>query len=106
VLIASADVKNGKINGAHHYWLTVVRSTWQMSPWNMLQGKLCGLCGNNNYDTSDDMMTLDSQQMMTSSRLFVLDNLLPSSHCDASHYQTQLALRHQGTQTVREGILG
>jgi len=69
----------------------------QMSPLSMLQGKLCGLCGNNNYDTSDDMTTLDSQ-LMTSSHLFVMDNILPSSYCDASDYETQLGLRHQGTR--------
>jgi len=61
----------------------------------MLQGKLCGLCGNNNYDTSDDMTTLD-KQLMSSSRLFVMDNLLPSSYCDASDYETQLGVRHEG----------
>jgi len=61
----------------------------------MLQGNLCGLCGNHNYDTSDDMMTLD-KKLTTSSRLFVMDNLLQSSTCDASDYETQLGLRHQG----------
>ena len=69
-----------------------------MSPVSILQGKLCGLCGNNNLDNSDDMMTLDSQ-LMSSSRLFVMDNLLPSSQCDANDYQTQLALRHEGRQS-------
>ena len=67
-----------------------------MSPLSMLQGKLCGLCGNNNWDTSDDMMTLD-KQLVSNSRLFVMDNVLPSSQCDATDYQTQLGLRHQGT---------
>jgi len=69
----------------------------QMSPWSMLQGKLCGLCGNHNYETSDDLMSLDSS-LMSSSQLFVMDNLLPSSSCDASDYETQLHLRHQGIQ--------
>jgi len=64
----------------------------------MLQGKLCGLCGNNNYDTSDDMMTLD-RQLQTSSRLFVMDNLLPSSTCVANDFETQLGRRHTGTVT-------
>ena len=71
----------------------------QMSPLSMLQGKLCGLCGNNNYDSSDDMTTLDSK-IMSSSHLFVMDNLLPSSYCDASDYETQLGLRHQGDQFI------
>jgi len=70
-----------------------------MSPLSCLQGKLCGLCGNNNYDNSDDMTTLDSQ-ITSDSRLFVMDNLLPSSSCDASDYETQLRRRHQGTAAV------
>ena len=70
--------------------------TLQVSPLSILQGKLCGLCGNNNYDTSDDMTTLD-KQVVTSSRLFVMDNVLPSGQCDADDYHTQLARRHQGT---------
>jgi len=69
----------------------------QVSPLSMLQGRLCGLCGNNNYDSSDDMTTLD-KQLLSSSRLFVMDNLLPSSSCDASDYETQLGLRHEGSQ--------
>jgi len=71
----------------------------QMSPLSMLQGKLCGLCGNNNYDTSDDMTTLDGQ-ITPSTSLFVMDNLLPSSYCDASDYETQLGLRHEGNQFI------
>lgn len=70
----------------------------------MLQGKLCGLCGNNNYDTSDDMMTLD-RQLQTSSRLFVMDNLLPSSYCNANDFETQLRLRHTGTLAVHNNAI-
>jgi len=69
-----------------------------VSPVSVLQGRLCGLCGNNNYDLGDDMTTFDGK--LTNSRSFVLDNVMPSEYCDVSDYSTQLGLRHEGVLCV------
>lgn len=68
---------------------------FQLSPWSMLQGQVCGLCGNNNYDTSDDFTDLEGLPF-TDSRQFVLGHVLPSTTCDARNFETLLNVRHEG----------
>jgi hypothetical protein len=60
----------------------------------MLQGHLCGLCGNNNYDLGDDLKTFEGK--LTSSRAFVSDNVMQSEQCDFNDYKQQLNVRHAG----------
>jgi hypothetical protein len=66
----------------------------QVSPASILQGRLCGLCGNNNYDISDDIRSLEGK--LIGSRQFVMDNVMPSESCDAGDYESQLRYRHEG----------
>jgi hypothetical protein len=85
----------------HEFGLTIIvtensKILIKMSPLSTLQGRLCGLCGNNNYDTSDDMTSLSSKMPVYNSRMFVMDNVLPSATCDATDYESHLGLRHEG----------
>ena len=67
----------------------------QVSPVSMLQGRLCGLCGNNNYDIGDDLKTFEGK--LTNSRSFVSDNVMQSEQCDVNDYKNHLNVRHAGS---------
>jgi hypothetical protein len=73
------------------------------SLFSMNQGRLCGLCGNNNFDRSDDMTSLD-RKLFSDSRSFVMDSVISSSYCDASDYERRLNQRHQGYCQKRKTI--
>jgi len=53
----------------------------KVSPWSMLQGQLCGLCGNNNQDPSDEY-EIPSNLKVPTTRHVMLTHLVPSSICD------------------------
>jgi hypothetical protein len=74
----------------------------KVSPVSIFHGRLCGLCGNNNYDLGDDMKTFDGK--LTSSRTFVMDNVMPSEYCSAEDYSTQLGLRHTGYCKIKKTL--
>jgi hypothetical protein len=55
--------------------------TIKMSPVNMLQGEVCGMCGNYNQDQSDEY-EVPYNLKVPSSRKLLLSYLVPSDMCD------------------------
>jgi hypothetical protein len=58
----------------------------KMSPTSALQGELCGLCGNNNQDQSDDFQ-IPTNHKVSSSRGVLLSNVIPSDTCDVDRIE-------------------
>jgi len=58
-----------------------LRLSFKVSPWSVLQGQLCGLCGNNNQDQSDDY-EIPYNLKVPSTRPVLLSNIISSETCD------------------------
>jgi hypothetical protein len=58
----------------------------KISPTSALQGELCGLCGNNNQDQSDDFQ-IPTNHKVSSSRGVLLSNIIPSNTCDVDRIE-------------------
>jgi len=54
----------------------------KVSPLSMLQGQLCGLCGNNNQDQSDEFDIPNDLEENRSLRRLRLTHVVPSETCD------------------------
>jgi len=57
----------------------------KLSPASVLQGELCGLCGNNNQDQSDEFL-IPSNHKVSSSRSVLLSHVITSDTCDVERF--------------------
>jgi len=57
----------------------------KLSPSSILQGELCGLCGNNNQDQSDEFQ-IPSNLKVSSSRSVLLSHIVTSDTCDVERF--------------------
>jgi hypothetical protein len=57
--------------------------TVKVSPLSSLQGQLCGLCGNFNYDQSDDLFS-SKMTTLNSPYDYFMSQVIPSDTCDVS----------------------
>lgn len=57
-----------------------------LSPHSTLQGKLCGLCGNFNYDHSDDLVIPGSKYPnLPLNYRYILSHIIPTPSCEGDH---------------------
>jgi hypothetical protein len=84
--------------------ITTLEYKYELSPTSILQGQLCGVCGDFNQDKSDDFLPPYNTKSSRSNYCFLVRNIIPNERCNASRFpsiQNDLCTIKNSPLTIR-----